>query len=105
MVKVVDFPGHGRLRSNLVNYLKEAKLIIFLIDSTDLGRSGNTLQDLCELLYEVFLQCVKLELEPELIISLNKIDISSALTNLDDIKELITKQLYVFCILFNILER
>ena len=90
---MIDFPGHARLRGELATCLAQAKVIVFLIDSTDLSQSESTLAEVSELLYETFLQAVRLEIEPKMLIACNKMDLPHAIQSVDDIKERISKQL------------
>lgn len=49
--KLIDFPGHPKLRSQLNNYLEQTKKIIFVFDSSN---TQSQLRDSAELLYDLF---------------------------------------------------
>jgi signal recognition particle receptor subunit beta len=49
--ELVDFPGHPKLRSQLTEYLRRARKIVFLFDASN---TQSQLRDAAELLYDLF---------------------------------------------------
>mmetsp|Transcript_44453 Transcript_44453/g.102744 ORF Transcript_44453/g.102744 Transcript_44453/m.102744 type:complete len:259 (-) Transcript_44453:127-903(-) len=73
-VEVVDCPGHQRLRGKAAELLKEARCIIYVIDSEDKQR----LKDVAEHLYELMTHPEVLELRTPMLLACNKCDLPSA---------------------------
>lgn len=73
-VEVVDFPGHHRLRGRAADMLREARCIVYVVDSDDKQR----LKDVAEHLYELFTHPEVLDLHTPLLLALNKIDLPTA---------------------------
>lgn len=69
-VKVVDFPGHPRLRGNLPKFLNRAKSIVFVVDSTTVSRD---VTPICEYLFTVMTSSIAAQNLPVLI-ACNKSD-------------------------------
>lgn len=80
------------MRGELTRYIKEAKAILFLVDSADLSTNGAGIAETSELLYEVFLQAVRMEVEPKMLICCNKSD--QVQIPIEKAKEELGKQLY-----------
>lgn len=67
---VIDFPGHPRLRPQLMaDYLPRAKKIVFVLDSTNAR-----LREAAELLYDLFTDPVVEKNAPPILIACSKID-------------------------------
>jgi len=88
--RVVDFPGHGRLRAQLVDYIPEARCIIFVVDSADTG--ARNLPELSNLMYDVFSECIRKGCEPRVLVACNKADLADALSP-ENIKKTLEQEL------------
>eukprot|EP00930_Biecheleria_cincta_P035034 TRINITY_DN24134_c0_g1_i1.p1 TRINITY_DN24134_c0_g1~~TRINITY_DN24134_c0_g1_i1.p1 ORF type:complete len:256 (-),score=42.27 TRINITY_DN24134_c0_g1_i1:131-898(-) len=73
-LEVIDFPGHLRYRSRALEMVKEARCIVYLVDSEDKPR----LKDVAEHLYELFTNQDVLELHTPILLACNKCDLSAA---------------------------
>lgn len=73
-IEVVDYPGHQRLRGKAQDLLKEARCIIYVIDSEDKQR----MKDVAEHLYELMTHPEVLELHTPILLTCNKSDLPSA---------------------------
>mmetsp|Transcript_67555 Transcript_67555/g.197699 ORF Transcript_67555/g.197699 Transcript_67555/m.197699 type:complete len:259 (+) Transcript_67555:69-845(+) len=73
-IEVVDYPGHQRLRGKAAELLKEARCIVYVIDSEDKQR----LKDVAEHLYELMTHPEVLELHTPILLACNKSDLPSA---------------------------
>uniref|UniRef100_A0A7S1RE66 Signal recognition particle receptor subunit beta n=1 Tax=Alexandrium catenella TaxID=2925 RepID=A0A7S1RE66_ALECA len=73
-IEVVDYPGHLRLRGKSADLLKDARCIIYVIDSEDKQR----LKDVAEHLYELLTHPEVLELHTPILLTFNKSDLPSA---------------------------
>lgn len=83
-LELVDYPGHLRLRGKLVELLKEARCIIYVVDSEDKQK----LKDVAEHLYELFTQPEVTELHTPMILACNKSDLPTARTEKFVIEEI-----------------
>mmetsp|Transcript_5758 Transcript_5758/g.16276 ORF Transcript_5758/g.16276 Transcript_5758/m.16276 type:complete len:255 (-) Transcript_5758:52-816(-) len=72
----VDCPGHPRMRGRGAELLKEAKCIVYLVDSEDKPK----LKDAAEHLYELLTHPDLLQLHTPILLALNKTDLSTART-------------------------
>lgn len=79
-VKVVDFPGHARLRGELPGYLKGARGILFLVDATDTAQQ-NIMRETADLLYDVLTGCIRAGNEPRILVVCNKHDKAEAVSS------------------------
>jgi signal recognition particle receptor subunit beta len=76
-VSVIDFPGHPRLRSQLVSeYLARAKKIVFVIDSAN---NVAKLREAAEYLYDLFIDPSFESGGPPVMVVCNKSDVPGAL--------------------------
>jgi len=75
-IEVMDYPGHPRLRGKLVEHLKEARCIIYVVDSENKAQ----LKDVAEHLYELMTLPIVNELHIPIMLALNKIDLPGART-------------------------
>jgi len=75
-VEVVDCPGHQRMRGRASEFLKEARCIVYVVDSEDKQK----LKDVAEHLYELMTNPEILELHTPILLACNKIDLASART-------------------------
>uniref|UniRef100_A0A7S4Q0I1 Signal recognition particle receptor subunit beta n=1 Tax=Alexandrium monilatum TaxID=311494 RepID=A0A7S4Q0I1_9DINO len=73
-LEVVDCPGHQRLRGKAAELLKDARCIIYVIDSEDKQR----MKDVAEHLYELLTHPEVLELHTPILLTCNKCDLPSA---------------------------
>jgi len=73
-VEVVDYPGHQRLRGKAAEMLKEARCILYIVDSEDKQR----LKDVAEHLYEILTHPDILELHTPILLACNKVDLATA---------------------------
>mmetsp|Transcript_10472 Transcript_10472/g.12011 ORF Transcript_10472/g.12011 Transcript_10472/m.12011 type:complete len:257 (-) Transcript_10472:1234-2004(-) len=89
-IPVVDFPGHARARGALAAHLRNARAIIFVIDSTDTKRE--TIREVADYLYDIFTGCIKEGCEPRVLIACNKSDLDGAETP-SRIKSLLEKDM------------
>ena len=72
---VVDFPGHPRLRPQLVSeYLNQAKKIVFVIDSTNSAK----IREAAEILYDIFTDPIFDKKGPAVLIACNKCDVTGS---------------------------
>merc|ERR1711968_91019 len=74
--RLVDYPGHGRLRLQLGEHIPHASCVIFVVDSTD--TSVTTVQDAAEFLYSLFTMSSYVAANPKLAIVCNKSDLPGA---------------------------
>jgi signal recognition particle receptor subunit beta len=74
-VKIVDFPGHPRLRGGLPNFLKRARGIVFVIDSTTVS---DNVTPICQYLFEVMTTSSIAAQKLPLLIACNKSDLGSS---------------------------
>mmetsp|Transcript_17401 Transcript_17401/g.40654 ORF Transcript_17401/g.40654 Transcript_17401/m.40654 type:complete len:259 (-) Transcript_17401:108-884(-) len=74
VVETIDFPGHTRMRAKAAELLKEARCIVYLIDSEDKQK----MKDVAEHLYELFTHPVMCSLKIPMLIAYNKTDLPSA---------------------------
>mmetsp|Transcript_33964 Transcript_33964/g.97842 ORF Transcript_33964/g.97842 Transcript_33964/m.97842 type:complete len:257 (-) Transcript_33964:109-879(-) len=81
---VIDCPGHQRMRGRAAELLKEARCIVYLVDSEDKPR----FKDVAEHLYELFTSPEVLELHTPILLALNKSDLPKARTEKYIIDEL-----------------
>lgn len=75
-IETVDCPGHPRLRRNSSDLLKEARCIVYVVDSENKAR----LKDVSEHLYELFTSQEMNKNPIPMIIACNKCDLSTART-------------------------
>ncbi|CAJ1399895.1 unnamed protein product [Effrenium voratum] len=75
-IEVLDFPGHMRMRGKCGDLLKEARCIIYMVDSEDKPK----LKDVAEHFYELLTHPDMLELHVPILLACNKSDLSSART-------------------------
>ncbi len=76
-ISIVDFPGHPRLRSKLkADYMKRAKKIVFVIDSSN---NAASIRDAAELLYDVFIDPALEHNGPPIFVACSKSDLPNAL--------------------------
>lgn len=73
-IEVVDCPGHQRLRGQAVELVKEARCIVYMVDSEDKQK----LKDVAEHLYELFTMKEIIELHIPMLLAYNKCDIATA---------------------------
>merc|ERR1712194_982651 len=83
-VEVVDLPGHLRYRGRQNELLKEARCIIYMVDSEDKQR----LKDVAEHLYELLTHQDIIELHTPILLACNKIDLATAKTEKMIIEEI-----------------
>ena len=69
--KVIDFPGHRRLRGLLPSFLPRAKAIVFVVDSSAVG---DQVTAVAELLYEILTDDAVQATTPALLFACNKQD-------------------------------
>merc|ERR1711871_114660 len=74
--RLVDYPGHGRLRLQLGEHIPHASCVIFVVDSTD--TSVTTVQDAAEFLYSLFTMSSYVAANPKLALVCNKSDLPGA---------------------------
>ena len=98
VVKVVDFPGHARLRGELPKYLKSARGILFLVDATA-ASSQSVMRETADLLYDILTGCIRARNEPKVMVICNKHDDSKAASS-EVIKAALEKEMYVSSISF-----
>lgn len=75
-IRVVDFPGHPRLRWKLSEYIKDVRIIVFLIDASSISPAKNA-KETAEYLYDIFVSCIKAKRKPRMLIACNKVDVGS----------------------------
>ncbi|CAE8643379.1 unnamed protein product [Polarella glacialis] len=73
-IEIVDYPGHLRYRNKANELVKEARCIVYVVDSDDKQR----LKDVAEHLYELMTLKDIFELQTPLLLALNKCDLTSA---------------------------
>lgn len=73
-IEVVDYPGHQRLRGKVAEILKDARCILYVVDSEDKQR----LKDVAENLYEILTHPDILELHTPILLACNKVDLATA---------------------------
>jgi len=73
-LEVMDFPGHLRFRSRAAELVKEARCIVYVVDSEDKPR----LKDVAEHFYELLTNQDVLDLHTPILLACNKCDLSSA---------------------------
>jgi len=74
--KVVDFPGHPRLRGKASAFLKRARAIIFVVDSTSVAKD---VIPICEYLFTVMTASAVASQSLPLLIACNKSDQASSI--------------------------
>jgi len=89
--RVLDFPGHARLRGLLPTYLKDCGNIIFVIDSAN--KDAKVLREVADLMYDVFSECIRINTEPRVLICCNKVDLGSDVMSTDTVKKRLEKEL------------
>ena len=77
-IRVLDMPGHGRLRTKLMASLPDARGVVFLVDAAD--TSATSLRPVAELLYDVFEECVRSNCGPRVLVVCNKSDREGAIS-------------------------
>lgn len=75
-IETVDYPGHLRFRGKQTELMKDARCIIYLVDSEDKQR----LKDVAEHLYEILTSQDVIDLHIPILLACNKSDLSSART-------------------------
>jgi len=83
-IEVMDYPGHSRLRGKLQEHLKEARCIVYVVDS----ENKSQLKDVAEHLYELMTLPDINELHIPILLALNKVDLTAARTEKFIIDEL-----------------
>jgi signal recognition particle receptor subunit beta len=73
--ELVDFPGHPKLRSQLTEYLRRARKIVFLFDASN---TQSQLRDAAELLYDLFTNPEIDSSSGRMLILCNKSDVKGA---------------------------
>ncbi len=77
ILRVVDFPGHARLRSLLPPLIQSAAKIVFLVDAN--AFDAIQVRELSDLMYDVFTECIRCGREPDVLIALNKSELEGAI--------------------------
>mmetsp|Transcript_119870 Transcript_119870/g.220481 ORF Transcript_119870/g.220481 Transcript_119870/m.220481 type:complete len:260 (-) Transcript_119870:70-849(-) len=75
-IDTIDCPGHQRLRGKQAELMKEARCIVYLVDSEDKQK----LKDVAEHLYEILTDQEVIELHIPILLACNKSDLSTART-------------------------
>eukprot|EP00927_Polykrikos_kofoidii_P057550 TRINITY_DN51699_c0_g1_i1.p1 TRINITY_DN51699_c0_g1~~TRINITY_DN51699_c0_g1_i1.p1 ORF type:complete len:279 (+),score=62.47 TRINITY_DN51699_c0_g1_i1:67-837(+) len=76
-IEVVDFPGHLRYRGKAAQLITEARCIVYMLDAEDKPR----MKDMAEHLYELFTNKDVCEIQPPILIAINKSDLTTARTD------------------------
>lgn len=88
-VRLVDIPGHPRLRHKLEQHLKDAIAIVFVLDASDITPSKT---EAAEELYDVLINPVVYKPKTPILIACNKTDLEAAYS-VEFIKRTVEKQL------------
>eukprot|EP00820_Chromera_velia_P012890 Cvel_23568.t1-p1 / transcript=Cvel_23568.t1 / gene=Cvel_23568 / organism=Chromera_velia_CCMP2878 / gene_product=Signal recognition particle receptor subunit beta, putative / transcript_product=Signal recognition particle receptor subunit beta, putative / location=Cvel_scaffold2444:171-2776(-) / protein_length=237 / sequence_SO=supercontig / SO=protein_coding / is_pseudo=false len=73
-LELIDWPGHGRLRSSGIDLIKSARCLVFVVDAAD-RKSTKTA---AEFLFEIFTNPDYNALKPSMLICCNKKDLREA---------------------------
>eukprot|EP00511_Aplanochytrium_stocchinoi_P000074 CAMPEP_0204821920 /NCGR_PEP_ID=MMETSP1346-20131115/122_1 /ASSEMBLY_ACC=CAM_ASM_000771 /TAXON_ID=215587 /ORGANISM="Aplanochytrium stocchinoi, Strain GSBS06" /LENGTH=275 /DNA_ID=CAMNT_0051947885 /DNA_START=96 /DNA_END=923 /DNA_ORIENTATION=- len=90
-ITVIDFPGNARARGSLGSVLKNARGIIFVVDSANMQRE--TIREVADFLYDVFTGCIREGCEPRVLIVCNKSDLKDKTSSIKEVKRLLEKDL------------
>ncbi|KAH7889414.1 signal recognition particle receptor beta subunit-domain-containing protein [Phlebopus sp. FC_14] len=74
-VRVVDVPGHPRLRDQFREYLGEAKAIAFVVDASTISRNGSTVAEHLHHVLHAITSLPPTQPTPALLILAHKIDL------------------------------
>lgn len=75
-IDVIDCPGHQRFRGKQAELMREARCIVYVVDSEDKQK----LKDVAEHLYEILTDQGVIELHIPILLTCNKCDLSTART-------------------------
>lgn len=89
-VKVVDVPGHHKLRHRLEEYLRDAKAVVFVVDSIDITPHK---VEAAEQLYDVLTNPAVARGKVPVLLACNKMDQEEQAHSVEFIKRTIEKQL------------
>ncbi|GLC43626.1 hypothetical protein PLESTB_000401800 [Pleodorina starrii] len=89
-VRVLDLPGHPRLRSKLEQYLKDASAVVLVIDSADITPNKT---EAAEDLFEVLTHPVVARRRLPVLLACNKADLETQAHSVDFCRRTIEKQL------------
>ena len=76
--RLVDYPGHGRLRGQVAQHFPGAACIVFVVDASD--TSVKAIQGAAEFLYDMFSHRAFVSRKPTLVVCCNKSDKDGAAT-------------------------
>lgn len=88
--KVIDFPGHARLRTQLPDVIPQAKCIVFVLDAS--AATPKDVREVASLLYDIFVECINNDCEPRMLIACNKTDVAGA-AKPEDLRKKLEKEL------------
>lgn len=83
-IDTIDYPGHQRFRGRQAELYKEARCIVYLVDSEDKQK----LKDAAEHLYEILTSHEVIEINIPILLACNKSDLSGARTEKFIIEEI-----------------
>lgn len=89
-VRVLDLPGHPRLRSKLEQYLKDASAVVLIIDSADITPNKT---EAAEDLFEVLTHPVVARRRVPVLLACNKADLETQAHSVEFCRRTIEKQL------------
>ncbi|PNW70404.1 hypothetical protein CHLRE_17g718350v5 [Chlamydomonas reinhardtii] len=89
-VRVMDLPGHPRLRSKLEQYLKDASAVVLVLDSVDLTPNKT---EAAEDLFEVLTHTTVARRRTPVLLACNKADLETQAHSVDFCRRTIEKQL------------
>merc|ERR1719162_925881 len=75
-IETIDYPGHQRFRGRQAELYKEARCIVYLVDSEDKQK----LKDAAEHLYEILTSQEVIQINIPILLACNKSDLSGART-------------------------
>jgi len=75
-IETIDYPGHQRFRGKQAELYKDARCIVYMVDSEDKGK----MKDAAEHLYEILTSQEVIELHIPILLACNKSDLSSSRT-------------------------
>jgi signal recognition particle receptor subunit beta len=89
--KILDFPGHPRLRGGLSKYFSRGSSILFMVDATTIGKESETTV-VAEFLYELLTDPTVTSAQLPVLIACNKSDLADAKST-DKVKALLEGEL------------
>ncbi|GBG24190.1 Signal recognition particle receptor subunit beta [Hondaea fermentalgiana] len=88
--RVIDFPGHARLRTQLPEVIVQARCLVFLVDAAAV--KPKDIREISSLLYDVFVEIIRSGCEPRMLIVCNKCEASGAIAP-EDLRKKLEKEI------------